>query len=126
MNHTPSPEQAKFTKMHDTLDKQIETIIGHLDNGTGITPALFAGISAAKVLLAHAQYTELGEEVPGGWQAFRTRLQATVSATVDAPDTGQPTQFGLFDGLHFAAVEAGKIDGELVGMQGKPVRPESV
>lgn len=115
-------DTAKFTRMHDFLDKPIEQMIAAVDNGggyttpdggpMGFTPALFAGLSAAKVLLAHAQYTEMGDEREGGWDSFKARLQFTCSAVTDAYDSGQPTQFGLWDGLHAAAVEAGRIDGE--------------
>lgn len=120
---------AKFTRMHDVLDKPIEQIIAAIDGGGvgvkpdggafGFTPALFAGLSAAKVLLAHAQYTEMGDDREGGWGLFRSRLQFAVGALTDAPDSGQPTQFGLWDGMHFAAVEAGRIDGEGVTAAGK-------
>lgn len=131
MNHTPSTEQAKFVRMHEVLDRDIEKIIGAIDNGgvaiqvhdpdrpITLTPALFAGLCTAKVLLAHAQYTEMGEEIEGGWAAFRSRLQFTCSAVTDAPDSGQVTQFALWDGLHHAAVEAGKLDDETVLMDGR-------
>lgn len=136
MNHTPSAEQAKFVKMHKILDRDIEGIIAAIDNGGvaiqvhdedkpfALIPALFAGLCTAKVLLAHAQYTEMGEEVEGGWAAFRARLQFTLGALTDAPDSGQVSQFGLWDGLHHAAVEAGKLDDETVLMDGRsgPVR----
>lgn len=131
MNHTPAPEQAKFRRMHEILDRDIERIIAAVDNGgvaiqvhdpdrpVALTPGLFAGLCTAKVLLAHAQYTEMGEEVSGGWSAFRARLQFTCSAVTDAQDSGQVTQFALWDGLHFAAVEAGKIDNDTVLMDGR-------
>ena len=130
MNHTPTAEQAKFTRMHEILDRDIEGIVAAIDNGGTVqaaadgapftlTPALFAGLCTAKVLLAHAQYTEMGEEVEGGWAAFRARLQFVNMAVTDAYDSGQPTQFGLWDGLHHAAVEAGKLDNDTVLMNGR-------
>lgn len=130
MSHTPAAEQAKFVKMHKILDRDIEGIIAAIDNGGSIqgasdgapftlTPALFAGLCTAKVLLAHAQYTELGEEVEGGWAAFRARLQFALGALTDAPDAGQASQFGLWDGLHRAAVTAGQLDDETVLMDGR-------
>ena len=130
MNHTPTAEQAKFRRMHEVLDRDIEGIIAAIDNGGTIqgasdgapftlTPGLFAGLCTAKTLLAHAQYTEMGEEIEGGWAAFRARLQFTLHAVTDAQDSGQPTQFSLWDGLHYAAVEAGKLDDETVLMDGR-------
>lgn len=131
MNRTPAAEQAKFRRMHEVLDRDIERIIAAIDNGGvaiqvhdedkpfALTPALFAGLCTAKVLLAHAQYTQLGDEREGGWAMFRSRLQFTCSAVTDAHDSGQPTQFALWDGLHFAAVEAGKLDDETVLMDGR-------
>jgi hypothetical protein len=119
-------DSAKYTQMHDKLDGSIEQMIEAIDNaGTGFTPAPFAGVCTAKVLLAHAQYTELGDERAGGWQLFRQRLQTAVQAVTRSYDSGQPTQFGLWDGLHFAAVEAGKIDGEQVAMNGETVAQEA-
>ena len=121
---------AKFTLMHEALDKPLEQIIAAIDNGGvaiqvhdperpfAFSPALFAGLCTAKVLLAHAQYTEMGELREGGWSLFRSRLQFAVGAMTDAPDAGEPTQWGVWDGLHFAAVQAGIIDGDTVLMDG--------
>ena len=126
MNHTSPAEQAKFHRMHEILDRDITRIIAAIDNGgvaiqvhdpgraVALTPALFAGLCTARVLLAHTQYTELGYEREGGWAMFRARLQFTCSAVTDAHDSGQPTQFALWDGLHHAAVEAGKLDNDTV------------
>lgn len=115
-------DTAKFTRMHEFLDTPIEQIIASVDAGgagtlpaeAAFSPALLAGLSAAKVLLAHAQYDEMGEEREGGWDSFRARLQFVVSAATDAEDAGTPSQFGLWDGLHAALVEAGRIDGNTV------------
>src|SRR5690348_4691116 len=128
-----STDTAKFTRMHEILDQPIERFIATIDNGGAtkedgapyaFTPALFAGLSTAKVLLAHAQYTALGDDREGGWGLFRSRLQFALDALTGAQDTGQPTQFGLWDGMHFAAVEAGKIDNETVAPNGQTVAQE--
>lgn len=116
-------ETPKFVKMHEALDEPIGQIIAAIDNGgrapadcedgaLNFSPALLAGLSAAKVLLAHAEYDALGNKRDGAWDSFRARLQFAVSAQTDAEDAGSPTRFGVWEGLHFASVEAGRIDGD--------------
>lgn len=120
----------KFSRMHKILDRDIAQIIAAIDNGGayvqadtgkpfGFAPSLLAGLCTAKTLLAHSQYTAMAEGREGGWAMFRARLQFAVGALTDAPDAGSPTQWAVWDGLHHAAVEAGKLDEETVLMDGR-------
>jgi hypothetical protein len=116
-------DTAKFTKMHDYLDKPLGSLITTIDQeGPFGSPALFAGLCTAKVLLAHAQYDEMGGEREDAWKLFRTHLQRTVTAMTAQPDAGQVSQWGMWDGLHAAAVKAGQIDSEEVAKDGTPVQ----
>lgn len=98
---------SKWARMEESLGRAIEPMNHRLGDGQ-VTIGLLAGLS-----LARSWVTELQ---PGNqWEQFRARLRAALEALASAPDAGSATQFGVWDGVHFAACEAGRIDGEAPG-----------
>lgn len=92
----------KWDDMRTFLDPNVKLLNDGLDEGR-TTIALLAGLS-----LARSWVTEL--EPQDQWEQFRQRLQNAVKLMTAAPDAGETTAFGLWDGLQAAAAAAGRIE----------------
>jgi hypothetical protein len=88
------------------LDRDIAQVNEILDTTGTSTISLVAGLALARVWV-----TEM-EPKADGWALFCQRLHTAVGYVSTAPDAGQHTQFGLWDGLKAVASRAEDIDKE--------------